>query len=114
MKTFCATTPRQFQGEFGRFIEDVTIRAKTPTAAARRYALRLASTSPHESFEILRKRAGDKPLRVLKTKIVSEFCAYASVGFINTDGSKAYIPFEFYIAEDKGPIPDDPNMASGL
>lgn len=114
MLTFYASTPRQFQGIIGQYIEDVTIKAKTPTAAARRYALQLANTSPHTSFQIMRRQAKDKPLRCFKTHIVNDSCAYASVGYVRDDGGKAYMTFEFYFVQERPPVPCDPSLPLGL
>jgi hypothetical protein len=114
MPTFYASTPLRFQGTCRQYLEDVTIKAKSPTVAARRYALQLATTSKHSSFTLLRQRAGDYPLQVFKTQILDEASAHAKVGFIDSDGLKSYIPFDFYLVEDTGPIASDPNLAPGL
>ncbi len=114
MRTYVATTPRQFQGIIGQYVEDVVFTANNSTQAARRYALDLVKTSSHPSLAKLRAAANGKALQCFKTRFINECLAYVSVGFIADDGSKVYIPFEFCILEDRPPVACDPNLAPGL
>ena len=105
MRTFAASTPRQFRGPLNTYHTEVTLRAASPSAAIRRFALDLANTSQHSAFALLRSNANGKRLRCFKAQRLSDFNAYARVGYVADDGSKVCIPFEFLMLEDKGPLP---------